>query len=408
MTFREILKKYKEGTLTNEEKLLVEQELEKSEAINDYLAEDIENSLRFNNDQHFEILEENNNKDNEKIAKEIKKTVNRRLTLVVGTSVACVFAIFLIIQYIISPIVSSQYYNPTKKTSRQEYKQDVAYDLKAIMEVSMPGYAMNSIYGAENLGFGEYNLLYTRSDLFTKEQETIDAKIERNMRVGTFEKFYPRTYFVFTEFWNDEEGTSEYEESLEFNKVFTAKDIEHIKELPSTSYISAWVRFSSDLSMKELYKVMDGYLRVDFKWIAIRTAEKQGQQLMGFSTELNGSFSSDPVDKEKYPGFFLVDTMQLISGGMPYEDLMEKRYEMHYTSMLKYLVDHKKAVSALVGNSKAYDYHSALTYIEENPIVTYGALIYGEANDLLELYESGIIMTFEIDNVLPSKYIKMK
>lgn len=84
---------------------------------------------------------------------------------------------------------------------------------------------------------------------------------------------------------------------------------------------------------------------------------------------------------------------------------MAKRYEMHFTSLLKYLVDHKEAVSALVGNTVQYDYESALYYIEENGMSTYGALVYGEANDLIELYESGTIMTFDIENIVASKYI---
>ena len=42
MTFRELLEKYKKGTATEAERALVEAELEKSEAIADYLAEGLE------------------------------------------------------------------------------------------------------------------------------------------------------------------------------------------------------------------------------------------------------------------------------------------------------------------------------------------------------------------------------
>lgn len=406
MTFRELLIKYKDGTLTDEEKLLVEQEIEKSEAINDYLADEIEKSLGLENGMNYEISEDNYTKDNEKITRAIKKTVNRRLTTVVGASVACVIVIILVIQHIISPLVSSQYYDPTKKTAGQEYQQDLSFDLRGITEVSMPGYAMRSIYYAENLGFGKYNLIYTRKNLFTKEEVTVNAKIDRNIRVGTPESFYPRTYTAFVEFWNYEEGTDKYEESLQIEKNLSEQDIEHIRELPSTSYISAWARFSKDLNMEELNEVMVEYNKLDVKWIAVRTAEKQEQQLMGFSTGLNDGFHSETVDEEKYPGFQLVDAMQLKTGGKSYEELMAGRYEMHFTSLLKYLVEHHDAVSALVGNSKAYDYESALDYVEKNGIRAYGALIYGEADDLLELYESETIMTFDIDNVIASKYIQ--
>lgn len=400
MTFSELLKRYKDGTLTNEERLLVEQELEKSEAINDYLAEEIEKSIGLEDDRYYETSNKKNLNYNENIVREINRTVNRRLAGVIGISVACVLAIFLITQYVISPLVSQNYYNPTAKTGGQKYFQDLSNDLRAISEVSMPGYAISSIYNAEALGFGKYNLIYTRKNLFTKEKVTINAQIRRNMRIGTFEDFYPDTYTAFSEFWNDEEGSKEYQKSLEIRKGFSNTEIEHVKKLPATSYISAWARFSEDLTMEELFKVMDEYRNVDFRWIAVRTNEKQGQQLMGFSTGLNDGFSSgDKIDVEKYPAFQLVDYMS------NYEKL-PSIYEMHYKSLLRYLVNHKEAVYALVGDSRAYDYKGALAYAEEKGISTYGALIYGEAEDLIELYESGTIMTFEIDNVIASKYIR--
>lgn len=400
MTFSELLKRYKDGTLTNEERLLVEQELEKSEAINDYLAEEIEKSIGLEDDSYYEISNKKDKNYNENIVKEINKTVNRRLAAVIGASVACVLAIFLITQYVISPLVSQNYYNPTAKTGGQKYHQDLSFDLRAITEVSMPGYAISSIYNAESLGFGKYNLIYTRKNLLTKEKVTVNAQINRNMRVGTFEDFYPDIYTAFTEFWNDEEGSKEYQKSLEIRKLISNTQIEHVKKLPATSYISAWARFPKDLTMDELFKVKNEYSKVDFRWIAVRTNEKQGQQLMGFSTGTNDSFvSGDIVDKEKYPAFQLVDYMS------SYEKL-PSIYEMHYKSLLRYLVDHKEAVNALVGDSRAYDYKGALAYAEGKGISTYGALIYGEAEDLIKLYESGAIMTFEIDNVIASKYIQ--
>lgn len=405
MTFRELLEKYKDGTLSEEEKILVEQELEKSEAINDYLADELEKSIGLKNLNHVEHekFSENKTKNNDDLSKQIKKTVNIRLASMVGVSVACMIAIVLIMQYIISPFVASQYYNPTKRSSGQKYFQDVNYDIKAITTVSMPGYGVSGISVAEDLGSGEYNIIFSRRNLFTNEKETINAKIDRNMRVGTFEMFYPRIYTAFSEFWNHEEGTTEYEKSLNLKRMSTERDVEHIKELPSTSYISAWVRFPQDLNMKELYVSMERFNKVDFKWIAIRTAKLQGQQLMGFSTGTNDS--SDIEALEEYPGFNLVDTMMLVQSKDPYEEAMAERYKMHFASLLKYLTDRKEAVTALVGNTDNYKYEDALRYVEENGMSTYGALVYGEADDLMELYESGAIITLDIDNVVASKYI---
>lgn len=81
-------------------------------------------------------------------------------------------------------------------------------------------------------------------------------------------------------------------------------------------------------------------------------------------------------------------------------------YETHFTSLLKYLADREKVIETLLGYSINYDYQSSFDYIQTNGINTYGAFVYGEASDLLEIYESGTIMTFDIDNVISSKYIQ--
>ncbi|MDF2587184.1 MAG: hypothetical protein K0S41_1025 [Anaerocolumna sp.] len=403
MTFRELLEGYKAGTLTDDERYLVEQELEKSEAINDYLAEEIEKSIGY--ETELDCVAAN---DNVKLEKSIRRTVNRRLATIVAISVAFVFVINFFIQNIVSPIVASKYYDPTKKTGLK-YSEDLLFDLRAITEVSMPGYEMTIFSNAENLGFGKYNLTFTRKNIFTKEKVTVNTQINKNMRVGSYEDFFIRDYFVFREFWDVKEGSDEYKTALDWQKSFSNTEIEHVRELPSTTYISAWVRFPNDLSMKELYKVIETYKNINFNWVAIRTAKEQGQQLMGFLTDPSGSMvTSETVDEEKYPGFQMFNIFHL-TGEYDYNSFigqMANMYETHFTSLIKYLVDHKRAVSALVGNSKNYDYKSVLDYINQNGISTYGALIYGEADDMLELYDSGTIMTFDIDNVLASKYIQ--
>lgn len=404
MTFGELLTKYKNGDLTEDQKLMVEQELEKIKSINEYLTEEIEELLIQDREGINELSEDDDTKDISRLERDIKKAVNRRLAKVIGTSVALVFAIILVIQYILSPIVASQYYNPTKKSAGKDNLQDISYDLRAITEVSMPGYTTDFFVETEDLGFGKYNLTFNRKDLFTNESTSINTYIKKGMFFAFLFNFFPHDYFAFSEFWNDQEGSVDYEDALYMKKYMSNTEIEHVKELPSTSYISGWVRFANDLTMEELCKIEMEYKEIDFKWIAIRTEEKQGQQLMGFITDVKDS-SSFSVDKEKYPGFQMIDIM-LSSGNGPFEVRMGKIYEAHFTSLLKYLVDHDKAVKALVGNNKNYDYKGALKYIEENDITTYGALLYGEADDLLELYESGNIITFNIDNVVASKYIR--
>ena len=92
MNFKELLDRYKNGTATEEEIKLVKREIEKYEAIEEYLAEKM--------DLDFISLKEDEKLKEETIG--IKKSVNRRLRRVVIASVSIVLAIILGIFFIIS------------------------------------------------------------------------------------------------------------------------------------------------------------------------------------------------------------------------------------------------------------------------------------------------------------------
>src|SRR5690606_20525974 len=122
------LDRYKNGTATEEEIKLVEEEIKKYEAIEEYLAEKM--------DLDFISLKEDEKLKEETIG--IKKSVNKRLRRVVIASVSIVLAIILGIFFIVSPIVDSFYYNPTEKLIGGKYSNDIFYDLTAITELNYP------------------------------------------------------------------------------------------------------------------------------------------------------------------------------------------------------------------------------------------------------------------------------
>src|SRR5690625_7532771 len=84
MNFKEILKRYKAGEATDEERQYIEQELEKYESMEEYFSDDIPDQL-FDEEKSDEVLE-----SSEDEAADIQKVVNRRLRKVVLTSVLIV------------------------------------------------------------------------------------------------------------------------------------------------------------------------------------------------------------------------------------------------------------------------------------------------------------------------------
>ena len=112
MTFRELLDKYRAGQASEEERALVEAELEKSEAIADYLA--LLAAAREGREPEglYELFRQ-----------ELDRALPRREAPALpggeGTAVwaACiVLAVLLGVRFVVSPLVSSLYYQPNAYT----------------------------------------------------------------------------------------------------------------------------------------------------------------------------------------------------------------------------------------------------------------------------------------------------
>ena len=136
MSFRELIKRYREGTATKEEIRQIKEELEKYEAIEEYLSDSLD--LDFINDSNDEKVTSNTD--------EIQKSVNKRLRKVVLTSVSIVMAIIIGAFYIISPVVDSLYYDPNEY-SISDIREDLFYDLYVFTELNLPGYGISSQIG---------------------------------------------------------------------------------------------------------------------------------------------------------------------------------------------------------------------------------------------------------------------
>lgn len=302
--------------------------------------------------------------------------------------------------YIASYVVNSLYYNPSQK-SVGKYHEDLYFDLKVFTELNLPGYTVVGT-NSEKLGFGEYNIHIEQLNLFNCERKYIDFKIKRDDKFGSFRDILGSDYLGFTEIKQPNIDISVR------NKEF----INHIKELNPVSYASAYIVLTEDLNLKEFDEVSRKYNnKVSFKWIGVRTEDKgkNTNYLSGFNPNFNdGSVSSDSADKNKYPYLQLVDCMtdeensNKINNGS-----MVEAYTKHFTSLIKYMNDREKAVTALDFNSVKIDYYKdALNYVEKNGINIYGFLVYGEARELLEFINYRKIKSIEINDVLSSKHRK--
>ena len=76
-------------------------------------------------------------------------------------------------------------------------------------------------------------------------------------------------------------------------------------------------------------------------------------------------------------------------------------YEQHFLSLLSFAAGRQEAEDALAWGQ---DFSAVLDYVEEHGIQVCGALVYAEAPDLVQMWESGDIDGISIATVLPSRY----
>lgn len=400
MTFRELLEKYKNGTATEAERALVEAELEKSEAIADYLAEGLE------------ALEEGGEalSHSDAEVKKVKRTVNRRLRRTALWAAAIVLAAVLAVQFAVDPLVASFYYQPNAQTVGQEEDPDALFDLIALYSLLLPGQSAGNVR-AKALGFGKYALTYETEEWLTGERKQIGRTMEPSE--------YGRRWWITPTMQGGldlltMEAVAGMEKDLSGSNYGREK-VDYLSQLPETSYLSVWVHFPERLNpigFAQLETAYDGY-RMDgtlsFRWAAVRTAEED--QLIGYQTPERSYL--DPYaapDRERYPMFSYAQMWEEMTGRGFTEksraQFVGSAAKEHFITLLSYLADRPEAVEALAGPAAngAYDFAAIRDYVEENGVEICGALVYAQPSALLQMWEDGVIDGISIQQVLPSRY----
>lgn len=389
MKYKELLERYKNGLASEEEKLIIEQDIEKYEAIEEYLSEIIDDEFT----DLTELSELEKSKDE---TTKLKKSVNKRLNRVVLTSVALMLSLLLIVFFIISPLVDSLYYNPSKLTYGKS-NTDIEFDMTAITELNMPGYAVGGVYVEKN-GFGTYEIEYNYLNLFYDEFYKVNSKIKRGEIYATHEESYD-TNFIFFDIKRPRLENKYIDERKE-------RVLNHLKKLNPVSYVSVGITFENDLTMEELHNLHSKY-PVEFVWAGMRTAApgEEVMDIIGIQISHNYSVYLDDGIEEKYKAFSIMKWLVNPYGSneevMPLE---AQAYEMHYKSLLQYVIDRKEAVDVIERRPWKNDfYKAALDYAEKNGVKTYGVLAYAEAEDLIELIENEQIKLVEFNEAVVSK-----
>lgn len=356
MTFRELLEKYKNQTATPEERKQVEAELEKYNALTEYLLEqDVDMEGEDLADQQEEL---------QKIDRSMKKRGRRIIAIAVV--IACVvMGALTAFQPAISKVI---WYDPTEQ-DLQQYSYDISCHLAVLAELTMPEVQMESVMITEK-GWGQYDLQVQQREWSSGEYLWEDGTVTRG-KIQLKSNVYQ--YSVINAF---SRGTAEFGNSV---MTESAKAKAALADLPEYLKMEAYVSLGKDWTMEELENFaaqQDGYLG----WVGVRTSPEDQQflPLMGFDADSSG-YIWENVDAA-YPFYEL----------SMHEDVpLAEAWEKHFLALLQYSIDHGDFYARLnQSNDHGSTCQMVQEYVTENGVKTYGFLYYGTPAEMRKLLEN--------------------
>lgn len=389
MSFRDVFDKYKQGKATAEEISFIEEELEKSELINDYLSEKY--STQMQNSELDALLP-----DIPDTTKKIRTNINRKLISVIAICVFLVGALYLAVQFILFPAINAAYYNPddgyVNKVNRS-YSQffiNTAVYTELHFAGNIADYAQT-----QPLGFGRYDIKIKLDDFFNSSQNAVyTGQINKGKMINLPESFFKFPYanaFTYGVYPYYPVGEQERQNVLA-----------ELAKMPETALAKVYVSFKDDLSLSEVKSLMNQNKNLHFTWIAVRCVDKNTQGGAQFGFEPSGSgpvIKKEAIDEAKYPYLELANAFEYGNRELPIE-----AYQQHFASLLKYMVDRPGYVRLF--NSDPGIYSSALDYIRNKGVNSYGAVTIGYCRDILKLAENSAVDSLMIDDIKLSLYSK--
>ena len=422
MTYRELLQLYKQGKLDMEKKKQVEAEIEKQDAISEFLYEegDIPDFSDLENGEDcFNNLDDKNQKAewqdskidgniekrqgnlkskreddfNEQFMKEIRHSI-RKAFIKMGTIVGAVVLIFVLCAVFILPkAVSKFYYDPNEAAGAYEGMTTtrMSLDLSVYSELYLPGNYRDQV-NAVSRGYGEYDIVIPQTYTWTGKFTSVSGRLVRGKLTLYDNNILSRPALMFYlpgdenawEAWETDENGKETKVDTEARKQ---ESIQYSKEEISGYNDNDW--YTAYVSINELMDYKD-FIEWGNLWCAVHTEEEDGycsEPNIGFCPYASGSGMS--WDKDKYPYLSLLDNADAYNEAEVTDaDIMQT----HFTSMLSYMQDHDDILS-MMGQSTDYqeDYQNMIDYVKKNGLKIHGFAISTKKKTLLELYKEDVV-----------------
>ena len=370
MTFREMLEKYKDGTLAEEERAALEREIEKYEAISDYLMETEEipelaevfgeldegvdngkSDSRNQNDRKRNSRNQNDGKRNSgnqndgnqngwkqdhtgkredvQFVAVVNRSIRRAFRRLASAVLALTLAVVLFLQFCLPRIVSSFYYDPSKDAGAGQ--NQMSMDLAVYSELFWPGRIRTQV-NAESKGYGKYDISIPQTVSYNRSFTNVSGEIVRGkLKLYDTNVLKAPTGNCFawfqaigdlsrplTEIWGDDDTVEIYNVCAAGTRQQARETLESLSD--TEKYIGC-VSLNRMMDYEEFMEWLDGQEELGNVWCAVKTNdpaefidEETGSTEQIFRAD-NIGFVCDPAqstafiwDEERYPELFLWNT----------------------------------------------------------------------------------------------------
>ncbi len=393
MTYRELLELYKSGKLDENRKKEIEADIEKQDAISEYLFDE---SKIPGLDDLSTTESSTETEADEKFISYVQKSIRKAFIKAGTITGAVVLAIILFVIFVLPDFVSLFYYSPAKIIEDEYSINQMSLDMAVYTDMFMPGDYRDAVI-AEDLGYGKYRIKIWQHQSIDGNFENVDGIIERNklilydsdsLRLPNFNIFVPGREIMGSVATDGDTG-----ERIGLNGTRKEAD-KAIEELDESKYYRVYVTLKDMMAYEDFYKwfvkfgIPDYYL-----WCAVGACDETGMIIspnMGFNVLPGGTCFR--WDKEKYPYLSLTDLDGVVEDAGNGEIM-----KTHFISMLSYLRDNDDIVKMM--NTGDVDFDSIIESVEKDGLNIYGFFVVAQKKDILKLREQPEVTYIGTENL---------
>lgn len=420
MKYRELLELYKKKELGEEQREMVEQDIERHEAISEYLFEMEEADILQSpaeKPEGSEIKAKTAGKERD-TADDFTKRVNRairRAFLKMGAAVCAVtLVVVLLILFVLPNIVSNFYYDPGRIVSENNYggtTNQMSLDLAVYTELALPGTYRDNVQ-VEDRGYGNYNITIYQSVSRSGEFHHVAGRIEKNnLRLYDINLFNISSGNSFGWFQMNMDRKDTLTEQVEkgvgsfaYTPESKEQSAKYLEELDDNKLYLAYVTLDKILSYDDFIRFTEKYSeQMSDIWCVPRTAVDSHMPIgrpanLGFYIQLEQS-SMREWDREKYPDLILWAFDDMSDWDEAEEKIKDEAYAAeHFAVMLDYMSEQDKFLR-MMGEQAAETYAEAADYIRENGLQIYGFACVADKETLLELNAEDAVFGIRTEEV---------